>query len=216
MQPRDLLDATLLFLDRHEEALDPADPRRALEACEGLHRGLCDTLAPEIGAHLARTGEADAARALAGDALAREACAASAVRKRVSEAEGVLMHLQLTLRKGSADGPALGAWQRRVAHESMELRAALSSLRGALRAWAGDASRAQPRDSLRLARAALAAGHARAAGVIVLDVLRAFRVEDEGALRACASDDAALVWRAHDVAQRAVDVQGMPVVPSSS
>lgn len=214
MHAQELLAAVTLFLDRHEEALDAGDPRRALEACEGLHKGLCETLAPEVGRALDRTGEPSIARALEGDALAREACAASAVRKRVQEAEGVLMHLQLTLRKGSADGPALVAWQRRVAHESAELRHALASLRGAMRAWAGDDSRAPPRESLRLARACLAAGNARAAGALVADVARGVGVADAELLAACEIGDAALVWRAHDAAQRALDVAGMPVAPA--
>ncbi|HWH09249.1 MAG TPA: hypothetical protein VNX21_08620, partial [Candidatus Thermoplasmatota archaeon] len=91
MDPRELLDAVTLFLDRHEEALDPTHPKRALEACEGLHKGLCESLAPEVGRALDRLGEASLERALAGDARAREACAVAAVRKRVQEAEGVLM-----------------------------------------------------------------------------------------------------------------------------
>lgn len=215
MDPRELLDAVTLFLDRHEDALDAAHPRRALEACEGLHKGLCETLAPEVGRALDRLGEASLERALAGDARAREACLVGAVRKRVQEAEGVLMHLQLTLRKGSADGPALTAWQRRVAHESDQLRVALAGLRATMRAWAGAARPGEPREALRLARACLAAGQPAAAGTLVAAALDALGHADAAARRAAGSGDAALVWAAHDAAQRALDVHGMPVAPGA-
>src|SRR5207248_1724707 len=47
---RDLVDATLLFLQRGEEALSSGVPARALEACTELHNGICQTLAEQASA----------------------------------------------------------------------------------------------------------------------------------------------------------------------
>lgn len=193
--PNELLDASLLFLDRHERALDPGEPRRALEACEGLHTGLCTTLAEEV------------SRARSQPHDERTRWALEAVRKRVQESEGVLMHLMLTLRKGTADGPALAAFQRRVALEMVELRACLAALRGALRAYAGKRETPAPRDALRMARACLAMGASEAAAALVALA----GVPEAATLARSAPLDATTVWRAHDVAQRVIDV-GVPVV----
>ncbi|HEX2022860.1 MAG TPA: hypothetical protein VHH36_09095, partial [Candidatus Thermoplasmatota archaeon] len=113
MNDRDLdalLDATRLFVDRHHEALVSGAPPRVLEACEGLHQGLCTTLAAQAGAihnevlALGRTPPRTPgrlapalARLASGDAFEREAWAFSALAKRLAESEGALLHLRLTL-----------------------------------------------------------------------------------------------------------------------
>ena len=149
----ELVDATRLFIARHEEALLSADPARLVEACDGLHRGLCSTLSAEAGAlHNALRATrpappaapapgpafADALRRVqAGDAAEQEAWAFAAVAKRLAEAEGALLHLRLTLSRGAADGPASLPYARRVAAETYTVHRALAGLLAVLDAWAG-------------------------------------------------------------------------------
>lgn len=103
-----LLDATRLFLRRHEEALASGDPRRGHEACSGLVEALTATLPAEIGG------------VPAGDA--REAMARAALEKRMSEVEGLAMQLRLAFE---------GLERREV--DVLRLVALLTALRRGLR-----------------------------------------------------------------------------------
>jgi hypothetical protein len=185
----ELADATRLFVSRHEEALLSAEPARLVEACDGMHRGLCGTLSEEAGRlHNALRATrpslppaspatvADALRRVrAGDALEREAWAFAALAKRLAEAEGALLHLRLTLSRGAADGPASLPYARRVAGEVHTVHRTMAALLGVLDAWAqayraavaGATPSAPPapsvRDGLRAARECLLAGVPEAA-----------------------------------------------------
>lgn len=198
----ELLHSVRVFAQRHEEALASGVPARMLEAVEGLHTGLATTLAGES-AHihngllaLGRTpprtpGHFAAAhqRLASGDVFEREAWAYTALAKRVAECEGALMYLKLTLSKGTADGPVLGAWARRVAAETTTVARTLAALRVVLDAWS-DAARAalaahagrprteptlrprSARDALRAARECLLSGVPEGAAAPLSSALR--------------------------------------------
>jgi hypothetical protein len=186
----ELVDATRLFVSRHEEALLSADPARLVEACDGMHKGLCGTLSEEAGRlhnalRAARSppppvSPATLPEALArlrgGDAVEHEAWAFAAVAKRLAEAEGALLHLRLTLSRGAADGPASLPYARRVAAETYGVHRTMAALLAVLDAWAqayraavtGSKPPAPPvpstREGLRAARESLLAGVPEAAG----------------------------------------------------
>lgn len=192
----ELAASTRLFVTRHAEALHAADFARVRAACEGLHHGLCATLAAEAGAlhNALRDGETDApapgpafadglARVREGGAREREAWAFASLAKRLAEAEGALLHLNVTLARGTGDGPALLPFARRVAGEMILVEKTLAALLGALDAWAaahaaalGGAAPAAPppssREALRAARECLLArAPAAAAGAIARGLL---------------------------------------------
>jgi hypothetical protein len=226
---RELADATLTFLARHEDALQSGVPGRALEACESLHAGLCQTLAQQVSAvHNAvstRSAPEPAAvpEFLRGldearrDASAREAWALASLRKRMAETEGVLLHLRLTLQKGSADGPALGPYMRRLHAETLAALRCLAALRECLLDWAdavaGAAPRIErhPRDALRAAREALAAGVPEAVAPLLLAALPrdAPARADVARVLALGVDDPVLAWRLVDLVEHAVNAAGM-------
>lgn len=245
---RELVDATLLFLDRHEEALHGGVPARALEACDSLHSGLCTTLAQQVGAAHNELGgtsivEPAAARAfverlprIATDAREHEAWAMASLRKRMAEAEGVLLHLRLTLSKGSADGPALGAYTRRLHAEANAATRTLDALRGALHDWAASVERARgqapahgdaraPADAramVRAARECLVAGVPEAAAPLLRAALARARAESPSPIDSTSLDavalaldggpltDAVQTWRLLDFVEYAINVAGLP------
>jgi hypothetical protein len=228
---RDLLDATRLFLDRHEEALHSGVPGRALDACDALHSGLCSTLAQQIGLlqHL-RCGDAPAAearegaaallaqlaRVRSGDARERAAWALASLRKRMAEAEGVLLHLRLTLSKGSADGPALAPYARRLHAETHAAQRALDALRSALSDWGeavegvaagnrprgGGSAPADERAMLRAARECLVAGVPQAAAPLLrFAAARAGAAALARELDGAPLDDRVVAWRLLDAVE---------------
>ncbi|MFA5862218.1 MAG: hypothetical protein WDA16_11045 [Candidatus Thermoplasmatota archaeon] len=253
---RELVDATLLFLDRHEEALHSGVPSRALEACDSLHSGLCTTLAQQVGAahnELGGAGIVEPASSRAfverlsrtqSDPREHEAWAMASLRKRMAEAEGVLLHLRLTLSKGSADGPALSAYTRRLHTEANAATRTLDALRGALQDWAASTQRlrgnepdqrtnrgpADARAMTRAARECLVAGVPNAAAPLLRAALARARADapspiDESALDAILRrldadplDDPVLMWRLLDFVEYAANVAGMPAsaVPGRS
>lgn len=184
----ELVASTKLFIRRHEEALAATAPGRMLEAVDGLHQGLATTLAAEVARfHNALLDEGRTpprtpgrfaqahARLASGDTHEREAWAFTALGKRLAETEGALLHLRLTLSKGSADGPAGSAWARRVVGETTTVARTLAALVVMLDAWRDAASaaiaahegrappgreprRRSPRDALRAARECLLSG----------------------------------------------------------
>lgn len=226
-----LLDATRLFVRRHDEALGSAQPARILEAVEGLHKGLAGTLAaeaarvhdgvlslgrtpPRTPGQLAQSLE----RFASGDAFEREAWAYTALAKRVAESEGALLHLRLTLSKGSADGPVASAWARRVAGETTTVSRTLAALLVVLEAWA-DAARAafaasegraappparpprSPRDALRAARECLLSGVPEGAAAPLAAALRiGLAAPVLGVAAPDALEDVLAAWRARGVA----------------
>lgn len=236
---RDILEATTLFLDRHEEAIQSASPARALEACESLHTGLCSTLAEQVGrvhnglaSHRRESAPeprdarlfADGLRST--DPLAREAWAFAALRKRMSESEGALLHLRLTLAKGSADGPALATFHQRVHAESFAVRRTLAGVRATLALWQ-DAVRGEtaphvgsPRALTRAAREALVAGCPEAAGPLLRAALdetmrQPIPMDPEAVSRVRERleehlDDDVEAWRLLDFVEFAINVAGMP------
>lgn len=182
----ELVEATRLFVTRHEEALLSSDPRRVLEACDGLHHGLCSTLSAELGRHhnalrAARpapeapspsAGFRDGLRRLReGGAVEREAWAFAVVARRLAESEGALLHLRVTLARHAADGPASLAYARQVAAETWTILRTLAALLGVLESWSDAYGAAAeglaapqprrertPRDALRAARECLLSG----------------------------------------------------------
>lgn len=134
---RALLDATRLFLARHEQALASGDPARGIEACEGLLEALDATLPQEV----ARVGGSEEARAV----LAR----------RVSELEGLAMQLKLhyhALQERNVDVLRLVALLTAT-------RRSIRALQIALAHWAGAP---EPHDALDAVRAARECLHADA------------------------------------------------------
>lgn len=148
---RALVDATRLFLARHEEALASGDPGRGIDACEGLIEAMGETLPAEI----ARVGGDEEARVV----LAR----------RTSELEGLAMQLKLHYH---------GLQDRNV--DVLRLVALLTATRRSLRAlqqtlalWAeAPAPRADALDALRAARECLLADAPDAAATALRHALR--------------------------------------------
>jgi hypothetical protein len=155
-----LLEATRLFLRRHEEALASGEPLRGHEACTGLLEAIERTLPDEI------AGFPD------GDA--REALARAVLLKRMSEVEGLALQLRLAF-----DGLA----KREV--DVLRLVALLTALRRTLRAldqalglWAHEhgaprAASVGAFDAIRAARECLLAGVPQAAAIALAPALRA-------------------------------------------
>lgn len=212
---RDLVDATLLFLQRGEEALASGVPGRALDACNELHIGICSTLAQQAGAvHNAVGGRS-----------AREHEALDVLRKRMAETEGALLHLRLTLQRGSADGPALGPYMRRMYVETITAIRCLDALRACFLLWAeaaapgagavpreGSNRRAVPtaRDCLRAAREALAADVPQASAPLLREAMRRAGARDPEVERELshAGEDAVRAWRTLDRVESAVNSAG--------
>ena len=217
----ELASATRLFAQRHEEALLSGDPKRVTEACDGLHHGVCATLATEM-ARLHRGVAMDGAlpsvhELRAGAPGAREAWAYASATKRLAETEGVLMHLKLTLAKG-ADGPAGGLWWRRLVGESVLAARCSSALVASVDAWAAalgahvPTRQATARDALRAARETLLLGVPQAAipalRLALAELPREKAAEMSAALDA-AGADVVEAWRWLDVIENAVNVAGM-------
>ena len=183
----ELVEATRLFVTRHEEALLSSDPRRVLEACEGLHHGLCATLAAEAGRLHNELREARPAeeapspangfgqglrRLREGGAREREAWAFAVAAKRLAEAEGALLHLRVTIARHGADGPASLPYARQVAALTWTVLRTLQALVTVLASWSDAYAAAAtpnaptptprhertPRDARRAARQCLLAG----------------------------------------------------------
>lgn len=176
-----LLDATQLFLRRHEQALASGDPRRAHEACAGLLDAIGATLPDEIG-RIAGASE-------------RQQMARAVLEKRMSEAEGLAMQLRLALE---------GLDKRET--DVLRLVALLTALRRTLRALeqtlgafarehgASHEARADTFDLLRAAREALLAQAPRAAVAALGPALRAALAEPLGMPRETPVADALVRW----------------------
>lgn len=176
-----LLDATRLFLARHEEALASGDPTRSISACEGLIEALGETLPGEIG------------RAAGGAPRQREA--RDVLMRRISEVEGLAMQLKLGFHQveaGTVDVMRLVALLTAT-------RRQLRALRQTLELWGVEHGAAPPQelpamDALRAAREALAAGCAAAAReALKVALRRAGESADVGT-----GDDLVSAWRALD------------------
>ena len=154
-----LVDATRLFLRRHEEALAAGEPAQGIEACEGIVEALGETLPAEL--------------ARVHDTTPRHAEARMVLERRMTEMEGLAMQLKLAfvqLDERSVDVLRLVALLTAA-------RRQLRALGQALELWAaehGAPSPAEPpaADALRAAREALIAGCAEAASAAILAAAR--------------------------------------------
>jgi len=172
----ELAAATHLFLRRHEEALASGDGARTREAVEGLLAALESTLPAEVdairsAALAAPSGVPPLARLSTRDPPEREAWAHAVLRKRMDEAEGLLLQARLALQNMEAGrgGDAFRFVALLTALRSVlrGLARALASWRDALGACVGEPAAAlEPASAfalLRAAREALLAGAPEAA-----------------------------------------------------
>jgi len=164
-----LVDATRMFLARHEQALASGDPARGIEAGEGLIEALGETLPEEL--------------AGVRDTTPRHALARGVLERRVSELEGLAMQLKLAfhqLEEQKVDALRLVALLTAT-------RRQIRALQQALDLWAhehGAAAMREPDagDAMRAAREALVAGCALAAREAMrVALVRAGRSADVGA-----------------------------------
>lgn len=178
-----LVEATRLFLARHEQALASGDPARGIEACEGLIEALGETLPSEI--------------ARVRDAGERHAIARGVLERRIAELEGLALQLKLAFHQLE---------EQRV--DVLRLVALLTATRRQVRAleqalalWAREHGGAEPiepdaAEAMRAAREALAAGCAEAAReAIRVAMRRAGKTLDVGE-----GDDLVTAWAALDEA----------------
>lgn len=187
-----LLDATRLFLARHEEALASGDPGRALEACEGLLAAVQGTLPDETQRLRDESPAADADH---------EEQAYAVLQRRLSETEGLVLHLQTAFR-------ALESREVDVLRLVALLTAVRRSLRGvgmALELWAADhgesaPSHVMPLEATRAARECLLANVPEAAAAPLRRALQAALAMPLG-LPAATSVDASLARWASPEAQ---------------
>ncbi|HVM45673.1 MAG TPA: hypothetical protein VM582_07030 [Candidatus Thermoplasmatota archaeon] len=201
-----LLDATRLFLRRHEEALASGDPGRGLEACEGLVEALGETLPREL--------------AGVADATARHAEARAVADRRIAELEGLALQLKLALHQLAEHGPdarARASPERQGGPvDVLRLVALLTATRRQLRAleqalalWAaahGAPAPSEPpaSEALRAAREALAAGCAEAASEALAAAAR--RV---GIAAPARTSDLVEAWRALDELSATIERKAM-------
>lgn len=181
-----LLDATRLFLRRHEEALASGDPARGLDACDGLIEVIESTLPGEL-----------ARRA---DATPRHAEARMVLDRRLSEVEGLARQLKLAFHQ---------LQERNV--DVLRLVALLTATRRQLRAlemaldlWAAEHAGPTPRappalDALRAAREALVAGCAAAAREAIAEA-----AARAGVPPPAPAQDLVAAWRALDETEMAI------------
>ena len=169
-----LVDATRLFLRRHEEALASGEPARAIAACEGIVEALGETMPAELARVPASTQ--------------RHAAARMVLDRRMSELEGLAMQLKLAfvqLEGRDPDGRARTSSDRQGGPvDVLRLVALLTAARRQLRAlqqtlelWAAEHGSTPPNEppaheALRAAREALLAGCADAASAAIVAAAR--------------------------------------------
>lgn len=183
-----LLDATRLFLARHEEALASGDPARALDACEGLLAAVQETLPAEARRLREESPPADADH---------EEQAFAVLERRLAETEGLVLHLQTAFR-------ALEAREVDVLRLVALLTAVRRSLRGvgmALELWAADHGEAAPThvmpfEATRAARECLLANVPEAAAPPLRRALRAALAMPVGLPAASSVEEALAAWAA--------------------
>ena len=186
-----LVDATRLFLRRHEEALAAGEPARGIEACEGLVEALGETMPTEI--------------ARIRDTTPRHADARAVLERRMTEMEGLAMQLKLAfvqLEERNVDVLRLVALLTAA-------RRQLRALGQALELWAAEHGAAPPSeppavDALRAAREALIAGCAEAASAAVVVAARR-----GGVAEPAMSNDLISAWRALDEVGLAIEKKAM-------
>lgn len=145
-----VVDATRLFLARHEEALASGEPRRGIEACEGLLEALESTLPTEVGAVPASTE--------------RHAIARVTLERRISELEGLALQLKLGFHQLETRNVDV----LRLVALLTATRRQIRALQIALELWAAEHGATVPQEppafeALRAARESLVAGCASAA-----------------------------------------------------
>ncbi|HET6405619.1 MAG TPA: hypothetical protein VFH78_13330 [Candidatus Thermoplasmatota archaeon] len=182
-----LVDATRLFLRRHEEALSAGDPERGIAACEGIVEALGDTLPAEL--------------SRVRDASARHAAARMVLERRMSELEGLALQLKLAfhqLHERNVDVLRLVALLTAA-------RRQLRALQQALELWgvehgATASPEPAPAEALRAAREALLAGCADAASAAIVAAARRAGVEAPSL-----TTDLIDAWRALDETSLAIE-----------
>lgn len=181
-----LLQATRLFLRRHEEALASGDPGRGLAACEGLVEALGETLPRETGGFPPTRADPVLAR-------------------RMSELEGLALQLKLAfaqLEERSVDVLRLVALLTAT-------RRQLRALDQALALWAAEHGAPAPPpppavEALRAAREALGAGCAEAASAALAEAAARAEVPAPASTR-----DLVEAWRALDELSAAIERKAM-------